>query len=116
MRFQFGWNHLTEVIQINIQRYILWENKARPFLHIILLIKDSLQQQSHFMATSLGTNAVVGMMVHYICITSNIHTIQELVAWFVVVFFIYFINSSSSCRNIHHNLFITLSQGSLAKP
>ena len=40
---------------------------------MILLIKDSLQQQILLMATSSGTNAVVVMRVNCISIVSDIH-------------------------------------------
>ena len=42
------------------------KNKIRPFLHILLLIKDSLQQQIHFNGNLFETNVVVVTRVHYI--------------------------------------------------
>ena len=37
-----------------------------PSLHIILLIKDSLEQFINFMTTSLGTNSIIVTRVHYL--------------------------------------------------
>ena len=58
---------VKQFLQIS-KTYVLWgnKNKTRPFLHINLLIKYSVQQLIHFIitATSLGTNAVVVMRVH----------------------------------------------------
>ena len=54
------------------------KNKTRPFLHIILSIKDSLQQQIHYtnvMATFLGTNAFVVMRVH--CRINHCHPCDD---------------------------------------
>ena len=36
-----------------------------PFLHIILLNKDSAEQQIHFNGNIFGTNAIVAMKGHY---------------------------------------------------
>ena len=58
----------VEAILTNIQNdsttsktYILlgYKNKTKHFLHRILLIKDSLEQQIHLNGNTLGTNAVV---------------------------------------------------------
>ena len=49
-------NRLTETILTNVQIYVLWgnKNKNKYFLHIILPIKDSLQQQIHFNGNIFG--------------------------------------------------------------
>ena len=41
--------------------YILWGNKEKtiPFLHIILSIKDSLQQQIHYNGNIFGKKYVL---------------------------------------------------------
>ena len=58
----------TEAILTNIKNIcsVRNKNKARSFLHIIMSIKDSLQQQIHLMATSLVTNADIVTRVHCI--------------------------------------------------
>ena len=60
---------ITSVRQIEqiFKTYVLWrnkKNKTRPFLHINLLIKYSVQQQILLMANSLRANAVIVMRVH----------------------------------------------------
>ena len=50
-------NRLSEAILTNIQNIMFYEEiiiKQGPFLHIILSIKDSLQQQVHFNGNTFG--------------------------------------------------------------
>ena len=53
------------------------KNKTRSFLHIILSIKDSLQQQIHFNGNIFGKNAVIVTRVHC-TITMNICFHEEI--------------------------------------
>ena len=53
---------LIEAILINIKTYVLSgnKNKTRSYLHILLLIKDSLEKQIHFNGNIFGNkNAVI---------------------------------------------------------